>query len=83
MLHSFISEGTILCYSMAVTDASALSPSAPTNELYANGLHHLYEAIHLISLKNIYGGLLEFAGPFFPIITASCQESEMLNLGHG
>ena len=67
---------------MAKADSGALNPSDATDELYENGLHHLFQATHIISLKNIYGGLLlGLAGLFSLIASAGCPGLEESNPG--
>lgn len=67
---------------MAVAEAGALNPSSATDELYENGLHHLFEATQITFLKNIYGGLLfGFAGLFSLIVAAGCPGLEESNPG--
>lgn len=67
---------------MAIADAGALNPSAATDELYENGLQHLFETPLLIFLKNVYGGLLfGFAGLFAQIVAAGCPGLEESNPG--
>lgn len=67
---------------MALAEAGALNPSEATDELYENGLRHLFEATHVTFLKNVYGGLLfGFAGLFSLIVAAGSPGLEESNPG--
>lgn len=64
------------------TDVGFLSPADATSELYETGVHHLNQAVHLVILKNIYGGILfSFAGVFSVLASTGLPGLEEPNPG--